>query len=130
MNLPDNEFSPLCVSTAAPPLINIGWGEDLTIRELAALVRKTIGFEGDIEWDFSKPDGTPRKLLDVTRLHRLGWKAGLEKGIGKAYEDYLTGPTSASSRLAGRGGQKVSPMEIDDALTDHPNVMSAARCHQ
>lgn len=91
MNLPDTEFSQLCVSTAAPPLINIGCGEDLTIRELAALVRKTIGFEGDIEWDLSKPDGTPRKLLDVTRLHRLGWKAGigLEKGIGKAYEDYL-----------------------------------------
>ncbi len=91
MNLPDNEFSPLCVSAAAPPLINIGCGEDLTIRELAALVRKTIGFEGDIEWDSSKPDGTPRKLLDVTRLHRLGWKAsiGLGKGIGKAYEDYL-----------------------------------------
>lgn len=91
MNLPDNEFSPLCVSMAAPPLINIGCGEDLTIRELAALVRKTIGFGGDIEWDLSKPDGTPRKLLDVTRLHRLGWKAriGLEKGIGKSYEDYL-----------------------------------------
>ncbi|MGH8508529.1 MAG: GDP-L-fucose synthase family protein [Gammaproteobacteria bacterium] len=91
MNLPDNEFSPLCASTAAPPLINIGYGEDLTIRELAALVRMTIGFKGDIEWDLSKPDGTPRKLLDVTRLHRLGWKAriGLGKGIGKAYEDYL-----------------------------------------
>ncbi len=91
MNLPDNEFAPLCVSTAAPPLINIGCGEDLTIRELAALVRKTIGFEGDIEWDLNKPDGTPRKLLDVTLLHRLGWKAriGLGKGISKAYEDYL-----------------------------------------
>lgn len=72
-------------------IINIGTGEDLTIKELAELVRKVVGYEGDIKWDSSKPDGTPRKLLDVSKLSNLGWKArtGLEEGIRKTYEWYI-----------------------------------------
>jgi GDP-L-fucose synthase len=67
----------------APPLINIGTGEDVTIRELAALVAKVVGFEGDLVFDSTKPDGTPRKLMDVSRLAALGWcyKVSLEEGI-------------------------------------------------
>jgi GDP-L-fucose synthase len=71
--------------------INIGTGEDLTIAELAQIVKKITGFEGEIKYDSSKPDGTPRKLLDVTRLHKLGWKhkTGLEEGINLAYNWFL-----------------------------------------
>ena len=70
--------------------INIGTGVDLTIKELAELVRKTVGFKGDILWDTTKPDGTPRKLLDVSKLHALGWKhkMPLADGIRTAYEWY------------------------------------------
>lgn len=73
-------------------LINIGVGGDLTIRELAELVKKVIGFEGEIRMDPSKPDGTPRKVLDVTRLARLGWRARtpLLEGVRTAYEDFLS----------------------------------------
>jgi len=74
-----------------PPLVNIGAGKDLTIRELAELVCEVVGFRGRLEFDTSKPDGTPRKLLDTTRLRNLGWQSriGLREGIGKAYEDFL-----------------------------------------
>ena len=72
-------------------IVNIGVGADLSIRELADLIAKIVGFEGEIEWDASKPDGTPRKLLDVSRLNQLGWKAkiSLEKGIEDTYKWYL-----------------------------------------
>ena len=72
-----------------PGLVNIGVGEDISIAGLAALVKKITGFQGEIVWDTSKPDGTPRKLMDVTKLHSLGWKAkiGLEEGIRKVYEE-------------------------------------------
>ncbi len=71
--------------------INIGTGEDLTIAELVDVIKKVVGFGGGIKYDTGKPDGTPRKLLDVTRLHKLGWKhkTNLEDGITKAYEWYL-----------------------------------------
>lgn len=67
--------------------VNIGSGKELTIKELAELVKKTVGFEGDIVWNTEMPDGTPRKLTDVTKLHGLGWKhkVELEEGIAKAY---------------------------------------------
>lgn len=72
-------------------LINIGTGKDISIRELAILVRSTIGFEGELIFDTSKPDGTPRKLLDVSKLGKLGYqyKTELDKGIALAYSDYL-----------------------------------------
>ena len=74
-----------------PPLMNIGSGSDLTIRELAELVARVIGFEGALRFDASKPDGTPRKLLDVSRMARLGWapRIGMEEGIALAYRDLL-----------------------------------------
>jgi len=73
------------------PLVNIGTGEDVTIRELAETVMEVVGFAGRIVFDASKPDGTPRKLLDVSRLHDLGWRhrVGLRQGIALAYQDFL-----------------------------------------
>jgi GDP-L-fucose synthase len=73
-----------------PEPINIGVGEDLSIRELAQLVAEIVGFEGRIEFDTSKPDGTPRKLLDVSKIHALGWKAqiGLRDGLTETYRWY------------------------------------------
>ena len=71
--------------------LNIGTGTDLTIKELAELIAKTIGYTGKIVWDKTKPDGTPRKLLDVSKLNALGWKhnINLETGLRLAYEDFL-----------------------------------------
>jgi len=73
------------------PLVNIGTGEDVTIRELADTVMKVVGFGGRIVYDSGKPDGTPRKLLDVSRLHSLGWRAkvSLIAGVKLAYDDFL-----------------------------------------
>lgn len=72
-------------------LINIGTGTDLTIKDLALLIQKVVGFEGTLTFDSSKPDGTPRKLMDVSKLHSLGWKhqVELEEGIRLAYKDFL-----------------------------------------
>ena len=70
--------------------INVGTGKELTIKALAELVKQTIGFEGKIVWDKTKPNGTPRKLIDVTKLHSLGWthKVEIEDGVRKLYEWY------------------------------------------
>ena len=70
--------------------INVGTGKELTIKALAGLVKQTIGFEGEIVWDKTKPNGTPRKLIDVTKLHSLGWthKVEIEDGVRKLYEWY------------------------------------------
>lgn len=72
-------------------LINIGAGVDLSIADLAALVKKIIGFNGNLVFDITKPDGTPRKLMDVALLKSLGWKytIDLDKGIHLAYQDFL-----------------------------------------
>jgi GDP-L-fucose synthase len=72
-------------------LINIGVGQDLTIKELAETIKEIIGYEGYIEFDTTKPDGTPRKLLDVSKIHHLGWKhkVELKEGIKMAYADFL-----------------------------------------
>jgi len=73
-----------------PGLVNIGVGDDLEIGELARLIGKIVGYEGRIEHDLTKPDGTPRKLMDVTKLHSLGWKASisLEEGLRRVYEEF------------------------------------------
>ncbi|MDP4689317.1 MAG: GDP-L-fucose synthase [Candidatus Nanopelagicales bacterium] len=72
--------------------INVGVGDDVTIAELAALVADVVGYSGEVEWDAAKPDGTPRKLLDVSRISALGWEPqiGLAEGIGSTYETYRT----------------------------------------
>jgi GDP-L-fucose synthase len=103
MNLPEDRFHSLLCPDVAPcamrhtpcpslPLINIGCGEDLTIRELAALVARVVGYRGETRWDNTKPDGTPRKRLDVSRLRDLGWspRIPLETGIRTTYEWYLS----------------------------------------
>jgi len=75
----------------SPEIINIGWGEDMTIRELAMLIRKVVGFEGELVFDETKPDGTPQKLLDVGRLRSLGWepKIPLEQGVEQTYRWFV-----------------------------------------
>jgi len=87
MNLDDERYNTLFTEND-PPLINIGTGEDVTIRELAETVAKVLGFKGSLVFDSTKPDGTPRKLMEVTRLHSLGWhhKIGLEEGIRLTWE--------------------------------------------
>jgi len=87
MNLPDAQFQTL-LNSEEPPLINIGTGHDLSIRELAELVCRVIGFSGELEFDTSKPDGTPQKLMDSSRIHALGWHARttLEEGIRRTYK--------------------------------------------
>lgn len=74
-----------------PNLINVGTGEDLSIKDLALLIKEIIGFEGELVFDSSKPDGTPRKLMDVSKLHGKGWKHKIElrEGIALAYQDFL-----------------------------------------
>lgn len=77
--------------------VNVGTGKELSIRELTELTAKVIGYEGEILWDTDKPDGTPRKLLDVSKLEKLGWKykTELEDGIRLAYDDFLNNPMRA-----------------------------------
>ena len=77
--------------------VNAGTGKELSIKELTELVARVVGYKGEILWDSSKPDGTPRKLLDVSKLEKLGWKysVDLEQGIGLAYEDFLSNPMRA-----------------------------------
>ena len=76
---------------SAEQFINVGYGSDISIRALAELVKRVIGFGGEIVWDRSKPDGTPRKLMDSSRIFGIGWKpeVDLEKGIALAYGDFL-----------------------------------------
>jgi GDP-L-fucose synthase len=83
-----------------PDLINIGTGTDVTIKELTELVAQVTGFKGRITWDATKPDGTPRKLMDVTRLTALGWKArvGLREGVEKTYASYLAEKAAGTLR--------------------------------
>jgi GDP-L-fucose synthase len=78
-----------------PGLVNIGTGEDLEIKELALLIKEVVGYNGGIEHDKTKPDGTPRKLMDVGKLHGLGWKAAisLRDGLRSVYEEYKKGHT-------------------------------------
>jgi GDP-L-fucose synthase len=75
----------------SPEIINLGWGEDLTIRELAELVCDVVGFDGELVWDRTKPDGAPRKLLDATKIRALGWQPTipLRKGIAQTYEWFV-----------------------------------------
>src|SRR3984893_6648723 len=75
----------------SPEIVNIGWGEDISIRELAELICDVVGFDGALAWDSTKPDGTPRKLLDVSKLRKLGWSPSisLRDGIARTYDWFL-----------------------------------------
>ncbi len=78
----------------SPEIINVGCGEDVSIRELAELICDVVGFKGELAWDTTKPDGTPRKLLDVSKVHDLGWRhtIALRDGIARTYEWFLKNP--------------------------------------
>ena len=97
MNLPDARYTPLLGSDESatgrfePPLVNIGVGQDVTIAELAALVAQVVGYSGQVVYDTTKPDGTPRKLMDVGLLNAAGWKAStpLEAGLRVAYAEFV-----------------------------------------
>ena len=93
MNLPNEQYQPLLAADrndGPPPVINIGMGEDVTIKALAETVQQVVGYTGEIVFDASKPDGTPRKLMNVDRLHGIGWKAKtlLVNGLEVAYTDF------------------------------------------
>lgn len=92
MNLEEDAYSKIVGLEDCPPLINVGSGKEQTIKELAETVAEVLEFKGKIVWDTSKPDGTPRKLLDSAKLFDLGWKpkVGLEEGILSAYNDFLS----------------------------------------
>lgn len=91
-----DDLADLCVflmnNYSGDETVNAGTGKEITIRELASIVADTVGFKGEIEWDTSKPNGTPRKLLDVSKATRLGWTAStpLREGIRLAYADFLS----------------------------------------
>ena len=89
LGLDDEQFKELVVRLE-PCLINIGMGKDITIKELAELIKEIVGFDGEIVFDTDKPDGTPQKLLDTSRMDELGWKAkvSLREGIGRTYQFY------------------------------------------
>ena len=99
MELSDDQIAPELLSYPKPCFVNLGTGEDVTIRELAETVRAVVGFTGELVFDASKPDGTMRKLQDVSRMHGLGWrhKVGLEHGIAKTYEWFLRNQDGAKS---------------------------------
>jgi len=90
MTLDDARFEALLTDPAAPALVNIGCGTDLSIAELAAITAHVVGFSGRLCFDSSKPDGTPRKLLDIQRIQALGWQptVALAEGIAQAYQDF------------------------------------------
>ena len=100
MNLDEATYGTL-LREEVPPLLNIGTGVDLTIRELATLVARIVGFEGHLVFDASKPDGTPQKLMDVSRLNKLGWQAkiGLEDGIRQACVAFTDSALSTPAHL-------------------------------
>jgi GDP-L-fucose synthase len=91
MDLPDDQFNSVAHSDIQAPLLNVGCGVDLTIAELAETIRDVVGFKGNLAYDRSKPDGTPRKLLDVSRMNELGWKAriALRAGLERVYQGLL-----------------------------------------
>lgn len=92
MNLPDTIFGAIVRSESRPPVLNVGCGEDLTVRDLAELIQAVVEFEGQLEFDTSKLEGTPRKLLDVSRIKQLGWhpSISLRQGIAAVYREYAS----------------------------------------
>lgn len=95
MELPDERYEPLLAAdrnSGVPPMVNVGSGDELTIAELARQIAATVGYKGRLEYDRSKPDGTPRKLLDSSRIRALGWapQTSLVRGLELAYADFLS----------------------------------------
>lgn len=105
MNLDDDKLQTIVGNDEAWPTINIGSGEDLTIRELSELIAEVVGYKKRLVFDDSKPDGTPRKLLDVSRLWNLGWtpRVSLRQGVALAYCDFLENEVVGTDRRAAAG---------------------------
>lgn len=101
MDLPAARFTELVSNQQEPPLINVGCGQDLSVREVAQLVAEVVGVNLALVFDPAKPDGTPRKLLDTTRLTSLGWKAqtSLRDGLGLAYQDFCSHVGASEEKL-------------------------------
>jgi len=91
MNLKNDEVAATFLDPLQPSFVNVGWGSDISIRDLAEMIREIVGFNGRLKFDTTKPDGTPRKILDVTRMRGLGWKASIElkAGIEATYRWFL-----------------------------------------
>jgi GDP-L-fucose synthase len=134
MNLPDEKYESIVRSDIQPPLVNVGCGTDVTIRELAELIREMVGFQGQLVFDHSKPDGTPRKLLDVSRMYQLGWGASisLREGLRALYTDYckLSLPTRGCLAEEGTYGadsavgerQQQHQIEPDHSPSSQPTI--------
>jgi GDP-L-fucose synthase len=90
MNLTEEQLKPIVTPDQTRPIVNIGCGQDITVREVAELIAEVVGFGGRLVFDPSKPDGTPRKLLDIGRLSALGWKpqTSLREGLRRTYRDF------------------------------------------
>jgi GDP-L-fucose synthase len=124
MNLNDESFDALIASETDPPLVNIGSGQDQTIRELAELIAKVVGYDGELKFDPSKPDGTPRKLLDISRLSSLGWRPvmSLSDGLAFAYRDFLDSclALTSESETAKMNGKEPASFSRDSKPTLTP----------
>jgi GDP-L-fucose synthase len=107
MNLSEAQFQHIASSKEFPPLVNIGCGQDMTVREAAELIADVVGFKGRLVFDPAKPDGAPRKLLDVSQIAALGWKAetSLRDGLQKAYLDFIENVAHALPPLAASTGR-------------------------
>jgi GDP-L-fucose synthase len=108
-------------------LVNVGTGRDCTIRELAELVQRVVGHTGPIEWDASKPDGTPQKQLDVSRITQLGWRAktGLEDGIRSTYEWYRDNVAGRPAAACDTPAGQPEPTATGDTVTKRPATHGA-----
>ena len=98
MNLSDEKLKSIVTDEDIPPIVNIGCGKDQTIREIAELIAEVVGCDSRLDFDLSKPDGTPRKLLDISRLAALGWKPqmSLREGLEKTYQDFCENVSKAT----------------------------------
>jgi GDP-L-fucose synthase len=104
LSLPQDRFADLVSSPENPPLVNVGWGTDLTIREVAELIAQVVGLKQELIFDPAKPDGTPRKLMDTSRLTALGWKphTQLRAGLEQTYKDFCSRiPETCSTQEVG-----------------------------
>jgi GDP-L-fucose synthase len=92
LNLSEERFADLVGSVESPPLVNVGWGKDITVREVAELVAEVVGLDHPLTFDSTKPDGTPRKLMNTSRLTSLGWqpRIGLREGLIQTYQDFCS----------------------------------------
>ena len=104
MNLPADQFERLTRDAECPPLVNLGWGSDMTIRQVAEMIAEVVGLEGGLDFDPTKPDGTPRKLMDTSRMSALGWtpRTALREGLVLTYRDFCAGVPGRSTTETAR----------------------------